>query len=247
MAGHKESVEVEVFPAGYGDSILVRCVTASGPFNILIDGGVRSTFTEHLASRFAEISAAGEQLDLVIVTHIDTDHIGGILELFKANGSSASPAVIKVGEVWHNGYRHLDLEGRQATELEKQAVHSQIPRVGESGKIEETISVREAETLASFITGNGYQWNQAFEGKAVLAGSKAVPRPGVTLRILSPRAEELGKLARLWKRGLATKGVHQAVICPEFRSSIRTGDATRLRRREHSGGSDLRQGSRRNT
>jgi hypothetical protein len=220
MAGHKESVEVELFPAGHGDSILVRCRTEGGPFNILIDGGVRATYAEHLASRFAEMSAGGEQLDLVIVTHIDTDHIGGILELCKANGPSASPAVIKVGEIWHNGYRHLGLEGRNATELEKQAVLSQIPSLGDSRGIEENISVREAQTLASLITKNGYRWNQAFEGKAVLAGTRAVLRPGATLTILSPRAEELGKLARLWKRGLATKGVHQAVVCAEFEAAF---------------------------
>lgn len=216
MPGIVQRVVVEVLPAGRGDAILVRCPTESGRFNILIDGGLRSTFSERLADRFAEIRSEGEQLDLVIVTHIDTDHIGGILELFKANGPSNAPQIIGIGEVWHNGYRHLGLDGPSASEEEKRAVLSQVATLGESEGAEEKISVKEAETLSSLITRNGYQWNKTFGGKAVLAGSKVVLRPGITMSILSPRPEELRRLARIWKRGLATKGVNQSIIAPEF-------------------------------
>jgi len=216
MAKSDQRVEVEIHPARQGDAILVRCPTESGRFNILIDGGVRATYSERLVHRFAAIQAEGERLDLVVVSHIDTDHIGGILELFKANGLSSAPQVIGVGEVWHNGYRHLGLEGRNATEEEKRAVLSQVANVGEPGGSEERISVKEAETLSSLISKNEYQWNSSFNGAAIVAGSRVVLRPGLAVSILSPRSVELKRLARIWKSGLAMKGVNQSVIAPEF-------------------------------
>ena len=221
MTNNAGSVKVEVFPAGYGDAILVRCSPSRGSFNVLIDGGIRGTYRDHLASRLAEINSAGERLDLVVVTHIDTDHIGGVLELLKTNGPVDAPKVIPIGELWHNGYRHLSLKGRSATEQEKRSVLSQIPRSGESTMVHGNVSVKEAETLASLVTSLGYAWNKRFHGEAVLAGAKAEFLPGVTLMILSPRTEELARLAYLWKRGLLTKGVsHEAVLCPEFEAAF---------------------------
>lgn len=50
----------------------------------------------------------GEELSLVIVTHVDQDHIEGIIELFNENGTADDPKVIPIKEVWHNSYRHLN-------------------------------------------------------------------------------------------------------------------------------------------
>ena len=217
MTSNTGSVEVEVFPAGYGDAILVRNISGQGSFNVLIDGGVRETYENHLARRLAELNSQREKLDLVVVTHIDTDHIGGILELLKANGPADAPKVIPIGEIWHNGYRHLGLKGRSATDQEKRAVLSQIPASSGSTVEHGNVSVKQAETLASLLTRFGYAWNKSFHGEAVLAGTRAEFLPGVTLTMLSPRMEELTGLAYLWKRGLVTKGVsHEAVLCSEF-------------------------------
>jgi hypothetical protein len=221
MRSNAETVEVEVFPAGYGDAILVRCSPGQRSFNILIDGGVRETYGDHLAARLVELSSSQERLDLVVVTHVDTDHIGGVLELLNANGPADAPKVIPIGEIWHNGYRHLGLRGRSATEQEKRSVLSQIPSSGESMMGPGSVSLREAETLASLVTTLGYAWNKCFRGEAVLAGAKAEFRPGMTLTMLSPRTEELARMAYLWKRDLLTKGVsHEAVICPEFEAAF---------------------------
>ena len=221
MTSTARSVEVEVFPAGYGDAILIRCFPDQGSCNVLIDGGVRETYENHLAARLAALNSVGEKLDLVVVTHIDADHIGGVLELLKANGPAHAPKIIPIGEIWHNGYRHLGLKGRSATEQEKRAVLSQIPTSSGSTVEPGDISVKQAETLASLVTEFGYAWNKSFHGEAVLAGAKAQLNSGVTLTILSPGTDELAGLAYLWKRGLVTKGVsHEAVLCPEFEAAF---------------------------
>jgi ribonuclease BN (tRNA processing enzyme) len=217
MAIEIGSVTIEIYPAGHGDAALVSCRHASSSCNILIDGGVRSTFVSHLEPRLRDLRSRGERLDLVVVTHIDTDHIAGILELLKANGPSSNPNVIEIGEIWHNGYRHLELGGRNATESEKQKVLSQVPSLSAAESAEGRISVKEAEALASLITKHGYPWNTSFDGKAALAGGKISLHGIVEITILSPRREELKELGAVWKRGIMSKGVsREAVVCDEF-------------------------------
>ena len=64
--GNESQLDVEIFPAGVGDALLLRCVSGrERPVNILIDGGVRATYERHLAKRLQELRAQGERLDLV--------------------------------------------------------------------------------------------------------------------------------------------------------------------------------------
>ena len=74
-------VSIEFFPASVGDSILIRCFSRDDTLNILVDGGVKETYKNQIESRLQNLKSEGQKLDLVVITHIDTDHIGGILEL----------------------------------------------------------------------------------------------------------------------------------------------------------------------
>src|SRR4051812_42909321 len=180
--GSASQLIVEIFPAGVGDALLLRCVSGKErPVNILVDGGVRATYERHLAKRLQELGAQGERLDLVVVTHIDTDHIGGILKLLRANGSAASPAVIEICDIWHNGYRHLRLQGREPTEPEKRKVLSQVSDAEVTGGLPGDISVREGDTLARLISEGGYPWNKGLGGNVAVAGKSAVIGAGVEL------------------------------------------------------------------
>ena len=221
MATNSRSIEVEIFPAAFGDAILVRCVSGLESVNILIDGGVRSTYEHYIEKRLRELGSQGHRLNLLVVTHFDTDHIGGVLELLKDNGPAATPDVIEISDIWHNGYRHLEMKGRPPTTQEKQAVLSQISSCGGPIKRESDISVREADTVAALISRHGYAWNQAFSGEAALAGKKVSIAQSVDLTLLSPTRRELDGLAYLWRRELLTMGVsHEAVVCPEFEAAF---------------------------
>jgi len=68
-------MEIKFLKAGSGDSILIH----NEGKNILIDGGNDST---HLIDEYYKIINRTEQIDLLIVTHHDDDHISGILNLF---------------------------------------------------------------------------------------------------------------------------------------------------------------------
>lgn len=63
---------------GEGDSFLITVDTGVGPYHILIDGGVQSK-GDHVVD-FVNQYAGGE-LHAVIATHLDDDHIGGLINV----------------------------------------------------------------------------------------------------------------------------------------------------------------------
>lgn len=81
-------LHVKVYDVGQGDSIFIR--TPEGK-NILIDGGPDNKVLEYLGK---DIPFYSKNIDLVILTHPDADHLSGLVEVLKQ---------YKVKQVWVNG------------------------------------------------------------------------------------------------------------------------------------------------
>ena len=71
-------MKIRVFQAGKGDCLLL---TGNDGTRILVDGGMRADYRTHMAPALARIRERGGVLDLVYVSHIDRDHISGVLQL----------------------------------------------------------------------------------------------------------------------------------------------------------------------
>lgn len=69
---------IKCFPADYGDCILVTICNATEKYNILIDCGFTNTYNMYVKNELENLKA----LDLLVLTHIDIDHIQGAIELF---------------------------------------------------------------------------------------------------------------------------------------------------------------------
>ncbi|HFU76113.1 MAG TPA: MBL fold metallo-hydrolase [Arcobacter sp.] len=82
-------IRFEFFEAGCGDSIWVETENT----NILIDGGLTSTYRKSIQRKLSKV----QFLDKVIVTHIDNDHICGVIALIKDNLRRK-----KIKELWFN-------------------------------------------------------------------------------------------------------------------------------------------------
>ncbi|HYC93352.1 MAG TPA: hypothetical protein VEO54_29365 [Thermoanaerobaculia bacterium] len=78
---------LEVLPAAEGDCLLLHWKSGDNPRIALIDGGPRGIYDEQLRGRLDDIVAnLGVQqlaLELVMVSHMDGDHIIGIMELLR--------------------------------------------------------------------------------------------------------------------------------------------------------------------
>lgn len=52
-------------------------------------------------------------------THIDKDHIGGAKKLIEENGDYNTPNVIKIENVWFNGFKNLIFQKKLSKTLSK--------------------------------------------------------------------------------------------------------------------------------
>lgn len=82
------SINVRILKAHHGDSILITINSESAIRRILIDGGPAATFSSRgrpgeLQKVLDKLKDSGDTIDLVILTHIDDDHIGGLIKAFE--------------------------------------------------------------------------------------------------------------------------------------------------------------------
>ena len=78
-------MKIKAFEGASGDCVLL---TSSNGRNILVDGGLVKrhfgtvlSYQYNVAPEMAAMRDRGEKLDLVCVSHVDQDHIGGILAM----------------------------------------------------------------------------------------------------------------------------------------------------------------------
>jgi hypothetical protein len=97
---------IEMLPAHHGDALWIEYGDESRTRRILIDGGPRSQTTgrrlRQLMSERIDPSASRPGFELVVVTHIDADHITGVLDLLED-----TQLQISTRDLWFNGWDHL--------------------------------------------------------------------------------------------------------------------------------------------
>lgn len=103
---------VTALPANYGDCLWIEYGDAYAPLVILIDGGL--SVSEVLKNKLEELAARGGELELVVVTHIDADHIAGMIGLLEKDFFG-----VPVRDLWFNGLRHLPGEAFSEKQGEK--------------------------------------------------------------------------------------------------------------------------------
>ncbi|WP_295419779.1 MBL fold metallo-hydrolase [Sulfurovum sp.] len=95
-------INIECIQAAQGDCIWVEYGKDQDSLHrILIDGGTSDTY-KRLKKRIKKLKPNERHFDLLVITHIDADHIAGILKLFEKDGLG-----ITFSDIWFNGYKHL--------------------------------------------------------------------------------------------------------------------------------------------
>lgn len=100
-------LRLHIIQAAHGDCLLLEYGAADAPRYALIDGGPPPVYREHLRAHLTEIGAMGGQIDLVVLSHIDDDHVGGLLSLFgelEDQHARGEPALVAIKELWHNSF-----------------------------------------------------------------------------------------------------------------------------------------------
>lgn len=92
-----------ILPAFHGDCIFIKTFNNDNQeVSILIDGGAAQTFKYSLKRELENVT----HIDIIILTHIDSDHIAGLINFFK----SSLAKKITVGEIWMNYPELVEVE-----------------------------------------------------------------------------------------------------------------------------------------
>ena len=167
-------LNVELIQAGHGDCIWIEYGTNIDTLHrILIDGGTASTF-KHLKKRIEQLPPNKRHFDLLVITHIDADHIAGILKLLEDTNLG-----VIFSDIWYNGYQHLsELEFLGVRQAELLTDYLEKPGVNWNKAFEGKAVCLDKEKRFLPI---------------LLPG-------GMTLTLLSPSIKELINLKPKWKK-----------------------------------------------
>lgn len=111
-------MKIRIFQSAKGDCLLLE---GSDGTHLLCDGGMRDSMQNVVRKELGKLRTQGTKLDYVYVSHIDQDHIAGVLALLqdelewrlyehhKANGTLKPkpkfPRPPEIGGIWHNAFR----------------------------------------------------------------------------------------------------------------------------------------------
>lgn len=94
---------LEMLPAAHGDCLWIEFGDPAQPRRILIDGGPGRTYAA-LRARVLQVPPAERRFDLLVITHIDADHIEGVIRLLQ----DAEALGCTFERIWFNGRDQLD-------------------------------------------------------------------------------------------------------------------------------------------
>jgi beta-lactamase superfamily II metal-dependent hydrolase len=111
-------IRLYAIQARFGDCLLLEYGDAN-PEYILIDGGPSDNYKDHLKPALQKIMNGSSTLQAVMISHVDNDHIVGVLDLvveLKYQLDSGAKPFLKIGELWFNSFKSTidtgDLEKR---------------------------------------------------------------------------------------------------------------------------------------
>jgi beta-lactamase superfamily II metal-dependent hydrolase len=213
-------MKIRIFQSEKGDCLLLQ--TARGA-NILVDGGMPEAYAQHVAPFLGQMHKAKDVLDLVYVSHIDQDHIGGILQMLNdlmdwrvyeyrsRHGAEAklpaAPRPPDIKHIWHNAFSALLQENqRPAEQLLAQVALLEGPADPSEDRRQSAFlaqSVSEAIRVSNRVSAGqlNIPLNREFDGKLIMvrepAGHEATIG-GMKLTVIGPFAEDVDILRKEW-------------------------------------------------
>jgi hypothetical protein len=201
---------IEALPARHGDCLLLHWGDAAKPRLALIDGGPAGTYKGVLKKRLQQLAsdAGGDRvtLELMMLSHIDDDHINGLLALADDIEEGTAPAEVLL--LWHNSLEGL-LEGKlpePANHIATASVaagFSRTSRGGDEWAQKVLASVPQGQHLHAFAKREGLDttMNDPF-APLVMArdGQRAANIAGLELVVIAPDAQAVENLRKAWKR-----------------------------------------------
>ncbi len=188
---------LDVRRARKGDCLLLHFGSKKEPGLALIDGGPSNVYKPQLKPRLLEIRKARKldaqtplAVNLLMVSHVDDDHIQGILDLTTEMIAATKAPLLRVLSFWHNSFD--EIIGKDPAELTAAVtarfgaaslagglpadadLDSDQPDEVIRGNLKVLASVEQGHRLRGDAERLGFPRNPEFDGKLILAAKKPV-------------------------------------------------------------------------
>jgi hypothetical protein len=236
--------EIEALKAKHGDCLLLRWGAPQAPRLAVVDGGPDLTYTTALKPRLEALKRNGRiSIDLLMLSHIDDDHISGLIDLLEAIEAGDMPVDIDLA--WFNHLEGL-LDGPlpQGTQAVTAAVHAGFGgRGGGQGQWEDKVlaSVPQGQDLLRLLKLRGLDTtlNHPY-AQLVMRGlaPKVAQVAGLDLTPIAPGYKAVEALRKVWKekrkdgvtaayRDRSPYNLSSIVVVAEYagKTMLLTGDA----------------------
>ena len=205
---------LEALQANDGDCLLLHFSRGGGDAvtRVLIDGGSAGVYKKVLKPRLDALR--GQQpldLRMVMVSHIDADHITGILDLFKVMSeqqNAGDDPFCQVRTLWFNSFEQIHGQTHPTVAA---ATAASLGGPAIQGLDEQTqavvASIPQGNRLRQLATDLHVGFNEGAGTPLVVsltAGARRVAiAPGLTFTILAPPQAQLDRLEQDWNKAQA--------------------------------------------
>lgn len=207
-------IKITMFQAGCGDSFLVT-INGEEEINILIDCGTKDTYYKHIKPKLLEMNKNKKSLDLIVLTHIHSDHIEGAIHLFRENKGNDINEIIQIKNVIYNGFKGLELSENEDAILNQldELIYKGIINNGKAtlskADTSKEISIKQDLFLSSYILKGGYNWNSVDQFKGGIVLSDTLPKihlnKDICITFISPNMDNIKELNNMWEKYLKSK------------------------------------------
>jgi beta-lactamase superfamily II metal-dependent hydrolase len=174
---------IEMLPAQRGDCLWLTYGNEPDLHHIIIDGGPSDTIhtlVPELERRLKALPGRSNRVELLVITHIDADHIQGIVSLL------SEPRRVKLfKDIWFNSFKHLgdDTLGAPDGERLSAALDPEQKRWNKAFKGSAVVVPDQGDLPVIHLAG------------------------GIEITLLSPTPTALAKLAPRWKKECEKAGL----------------------------------------
>jgi hypothetical protein len=193
--------------ARFGDCLLLEYGTAARPRYLLIDGGPPDNFANVLDAALKDLVKT-KKLDMLVVSHVDNDHIVGVLDLFAAlEGDAANKRNprVKVPGLWHNSFqKSIDRDGQITLRMMSlmamaAATSATMPLLADA-----FLGIGEGHRLRVLAKQLKVPVNKGFKKDLIQVetAGKPIKFGSLTLRVVGPTEANLKELQEDWLKWL---------------------------------------------
>ncbi|AWN37685.1 ComEC/Rec2 family competence protein [Methylobacterium radiodurans] len=214
----------EALDAAHGDCFLIHFDDADGRRRLwLVDAGPPSTYPERLSPRIEQLRGGRTlRVDLCMVTHIDDDHIGGVLALVRRESrlvlEERVDGTVDLKEVWFNSFD--DIVG--AAKRVGRAAPADILDAHRAATAE-VASFQQGSELRRTLSALRVPMNASVPGGLISAPTTLRELAGAKVTVLAPLKARLDALRDKWAKAAAKpRGARPAELAGLFREDLDT-------------------------